>query len=183
MDHSFQKKSEHCWLASQEGRSTKTAAHICTRKTEVWWIHFGFIMVEGKPQAWQPKIPLFRAQTTKVMLIASFHGFRGDDPWCLFLKVLVYTHKENSNLDTRFGCLVATSSPMSAKSHNTHEMEVRMRYRRLWRPQGVHYAYNIDMIWNIAYPMIGDDGSWCHGSQCFSCFHPFLNIRHHWQKT
>lgn len=81
MDHSFQKKSEHCWLASQEGRSTKSAVHICTRKTEVWWIHFGFIMVEGKPQAWQPKIPLFRAQTTKVMEKSHpFMGFVGITP-------------------------------------------------------------------------------------------------------
>ena len=100
-------------------------------------------MVEGKPQAWQPKIPLFRAQTTKVGMTPGSVLFDA-----FFLKVLVYTHKENSNLDTRFGCLVATSSPMSAKSHNTHEMgagKVRMRYRRLWRPQGVHYAHNTDM--------------------------------------
>lgn len=89
---------------------------------------FGFIMVEGKPQAWQPKIPLFRAQTTKVMEKSHhFMGFVGMTPRSVlfdafFLKVLVYTHKENSNLEKRFGCLVATSSPMSAKSHNTHEM-------------------------------------------------------------
>lgn len=131
VDHSFQKNSEHCWLASQEGNSTKTAVHICTKKTEVWWIHFGYFWIHhgGRQTSSMAAKDTFvpRSDDQSHGKISSFHGFRGDDPRSVlfdafFLKVLVYTHKENSNLEKRFGCLVATSSPMSAKSHNTHEM-------------------------------------------------------------
>lgn len=73
-----------------------------------------------------------------------------------------------------FGCHKFTHECQVSQHPWNGAGKVRMRYRRLWRPQGVHYAHNtdmhIDMIWYIAYPMIGDDGSWWHGSKCLAAF-------------
>lgn len=199
VDHSFQKNSEHCWLASQEGNSTKTAVHICTKKTEVWWIHFGYFWIHhgGRQTSSMAAKDTFvpRSDDQSHGKISSFHGFRGDDPqecafWCLFPEGAGLHSQGKQQLGEAFwmfGCHKFTHECQVSQHPWNGAGKVRMRHRRLWRPQGVHYAHNtdmhIDMIWYIAYPMIGDDGSWWHRSKCFGCFHLCFNTRHHGQKT
>ena len=173
-------------MASQEGRSTKTAAHILHQENrglvDSFWIHHGgrqtssmaakdTFVPRSDDQSHVDRIISWVSWGWPLMPFPEGAGLHSQGKQQLGYAIWM------------FGCHKFTHECQVSQHPWNGAGKVRMRYRRLWRPQGVHYAYNIDMIWNIAYPMIGDDGSWCHGSQCFSCFHPFLNIRHHWQKT